>query len=69
MAKTVKSKSTSSFKSSNPSTAKLGGASRPSSASKVTPLGKRDYKKPSAADDFTQFGVSNFGQTGLSGED
>jgi len=67
MAKTVKSKSTSSFKSSNPSTAKLGGASR--SSSKVTPLGKRDYKKPSAADDFTQFGVSNFGQTGLSGED
>ncbi len=67
MAKTVKSKSTSSFKSSNPSTAKLGGASRPSS--KVTPLGKRDYKKPSAVDDFTQFGVSNFGQTGLSGED
>lgn len=67
MAKTVKSKSTSSFKAPTPSTAKLGGASRPSS--KVTPLGKRDYKKPSAADDFTQFGVSNFGQTGLSGED
>ena len=67
MAKTVKSKSTSSFKS--PSTAKLGQTSRPSSASKVTPLGKRDDKKPAAADDFTQFGVSNFGQTGLSGED
>lgn len=65
MAKTAKSTMTSSFKS--PSTAKLGQASRPSS--KVTPLGKRDYKKKSAADDFTQFGVSNFGQTGLSGED
>lgn len=67
MAKIAKSKSTSSFKS--PSTAKLGQTSRSSSTSQVTPLGKRDYKKPTAADDFTKFGVSNFGQTGLSGED
>ena len=67
MAKTVKSKSTSSFKAPNPSTAKLGGASQ--SSSEVTPLGKRNYKKPDAADDFTKFGVSNFGQTGMSGED
>lgn len=49
--------------------AKLGGASTSSANSSSSPLQpKKDYKKNSAAGSPVDFGMPNFGQTGLTGE-